>query len=189
VNSVQRSFALDSGTSLKLPLVEVVTAQGRWPLELDGEWFNDVDVLWSPDSDFLALTGDMNGYTESIRVFAITQSGPVKLNASLQPARDMLRRFPPCRARHSDIGCPDDSSDIGLNFAAIAWSDSHILVLMSEVPCDSIWGGIMCQVMGYEVNLPSGRIVRALPATAFQKKWQHAMAWKFRIPEPPEWKN
>src|SRR5271165_7274053 len=96
---------------VNIPNVEVVTHQGRWPLELDEEWMNDVDVLWSSDSKFVALTGGINGYTESLRVFAITESGPKKLDATLQPSGDMLRRFPPCRARHADLECPQDPAE------------------------------------------------------------------------------
>jgi hypothetical protein len=46
-------------------------------------------------------------------------------------------------------------------------------------------GGIMCQVLGYEVDAKSGKILRRMEAKEFAKSWQHSMAWKFRIPERP----
>jgi hypothetical protein len=136
------------------------------------------------------LTGDINGYTESMRVFAITESGPEQIDAALQPARDMARRLDPYCARYvGNLACVPDLGEDSLNFAAIAWTNQHALVLMSEVPCDSIMGGIMCQVMGYEVDLPSGTIVNTMTPIEFKKKWQHAMAWRFRIPDPPQSQN
>lgn len=172
-----------------VPDVELITASGHWNLSIPVDW-NDFDVLWSPDSKFVALTGNMNGYMESVRVFQITESGPVNVDVAKMPFADMIRRFPPCRALHADpTVCGASHDDEDFNFAAIAWADTHTLVLMSEVPCTSLWGGIMCQVMGYKVNLPGGNIVETMLARDFQRKWQHEMAWRFRVPEPPEWQN
>jgi hypothetical protein len=44
-------------------------------------------------------------------------------------------------------------------------------------------------VMGYEVDLPDGKIVKTMSAQDFKNKWQHAMPWSFHVPEPPEWQN
>jgi hypothetical protein len=188
--AVRRTFEWDNKNRLNVPDLELETSHGSWPLLLDGEWMNDLDVFWSPDSKFLALTGSLNGYTESLRVFAVTESGPGQLNILGQPTSDMLLRFPPCRASHIGSSvCRRQLVDPFFNFAAIAWSDSHTLVVMSEVPCGSLWGGIMCQVMGYEVELPSGTIVNSMEAPEFKRRWQNEMPWKFEIPDPPEWEN
>ena len=47
----------------------------------------------------------------------------------------------------------------------------------------------MCQVMGYEVEVPSGKLVHAMTAREFKSRWQHSMAWKFHNPEAPAWKQ
>jgi hypothetical protein len=48
-------------------------------------------------------------------------------------------------------------------------------------------GGIMCQVMGYEVSVPGGTIARRMEASEFARRWQPSMAWKFNIPDLPEY--
>ena len=36
------------------------------------------------------------------------------------------------------------------------------VVVMAEVPCSTYMGGVMCQVLGYELSMPSGKIVRRM---------------------------
>jgi hypothetical protein len=57
---------------------------------------------------------------------------------------------------------------------------------MAEMNESSIVGGILSQVLGYEVEIPSGKILRRMEAKEFAELWQHSMAWKFEIPDPPE---
>jgi hypothetical protein len=47
----------------------------------------------------------------------------------------------------------------------------------------------MCQVMGYELDVPTGAIVRRMSAKDLAKKWQKGMAWKFQDPGPAEYCN
>jgi hypothetical protein len=183
---------LDHSIDVNLPKVEVVTQNGHWdlPLGTSTDPWVEADVLWSPNSNFVALTGNINGYTESTRVFAITESGPRDLDATLQPGKDMARRLAPyCDRYVGKLSCNANLGADDFNFAAVAWADNRTLVIMSEVPCDTNQGGIMCQVMGYEVDLPSGKIVRAMTPQEFKSRWQHSMAWNFRIPPKlPDWK-
>ena len=58
-----------------------------------------------------------------------------------------------------------------------------------EVPCSSSYGGIMCQVQGYEVNVPTGSIAMRLTARDIKARWQSHMAWTFHIPDPPEYRS
>jgi len=74
------------------------------------------------------------------------------------------------------------------NMSGVDWlQDSSGVVVMSEVPPTSRYGGIMGQVMGYELEVPSGKILQRLDAKRFKMKWQKSMAWKFRVPGPPEY--
>jgi hypothetical protein len=187
-NELRRTFTPFGEDRIEVPKIEIVTPRGYWELavaESTDPW-NDMDVLWSPDSKYVALTGEMDSYIETVRVFAINETGPKQLDVDMQPTQDMAHRLRPICARYvGRLGCDPDQDEDGLNFAAIAWAGKHTLVLMSEVPCDTIWGGIMCQVMGYEVDIPSGRIVRAMTPQEFKSRWQHSMAWNFRIPPKP----
>lgn len=175
---------------LMIPKVEVVTPKGRWSLAYDDStdpWI-DMDVMWSPDSKLVALTGEMDSYIETVRVFAITETGPKLLDADMEPAQDMVRRLRPVCARYvGRLGCDPDQDEDGLNFAAVAWVDAHTLALMSEVPCDTIWGGIMCLAMGYDVDLPSGKVVGTMTPKAFMTRWKQSIPPSFRIPDSPDW--
>ena len=186
---VRRAFERDSESHLNLPEVRVITPKGTW--DLNFPFWVDVDVLWSPDSQFVALSGNPTSYTNGIVVFRVSDSGPVEIDAAREPFEDMLRRFPPCRATHADKDlCKQISAhEDYLNFAAVDWSGDHTVVVMGEVPPSGSLGGIMGQVMGYEVELPSGKIERTMTAREFKARWQHSMPWRFTIPESPEWQQ
>jgi hypothetical protein len=101
----------------------------------------------------------------------------------------MVRTFPPCKAAYAPQDCAEIASDPSfIPSAAVGWSgDSSAIAVMAQVPCTSYMGGIMCQVMGYEVSVPGGTIVRRMEAREFARRWQPSMAWKFSIPDPPEY--
>jgi hypothetical protein len=187
--NVRRDFQGDAKDHPSFPEVRVITPKGTW--ELNVPFWVDVDVLWSPDSQFIALSGNYNGYTNGMVVFRVSDSGLVEIDAAREPFEDMLRRFPPCRAANADEElCKQISAhEDYLNFAAVDWSGQHTLVVMSEVPPGGQYGGILGQVMGYEVELPSGKIERTMTAREFKARWQHSMPWRFSIPESPEWQQ
>ena len=176
---------------LNVPFVQLISKTKHWYLDLDPDWTVEFEVLWSPDSQFVALTGNPNGYTESVRVFHLTESGPVSLDVARAPFADMMHRFPPCLASHANPDLCEEiaNSDEDINFAAVGWTGEHTIVMMAEIPPTGDYGGILGQVMGYEVELPGGRILQSLTAREFKRKWQRVMAWNFSIPEPPEWQN
>jgi len=76
-----------------------------------------------------------------------------------------------------------------VNMSAIAWTrGSSSLVVFAEVPCSSSHGGIMYQVMGYELDVPTGRILARMSALEFKRRYQADMAWPMRIPDQPSYK-
>jgi hypothetical protein len=187
--SVRRDFAKDATGNFSLPEVCIITPQGTWDLSVP--FWVDVDLSWSPDSEFIAPTGNPNGYTEGLAVFQVSESGVVYIDAARRPLEDILVRFPPCRAENAD---PELCKEISvhedcLSFAAVDWSGQHTLVVMCEVPPTGDYGGILGQVMGYEVELPSGKIERTMTAREFKARWQHSMPWKFTVPDAPEWQK
>jgi hypothetical protein len=46
---------------------------------------------------------------------------------------------------------------------------------------DLLW----CQVMAYELEVPTGRILKRIDAKHLKLSWQKSMGWNFRIPDPP----
>ena len=101
----------------------------------------------------------------------------------------MVKAFPPCKASQLDRKtCLEIEKDPNFNMTGIDWTDdSSSVVVMGEVPCSGGHGGIMCQVMGYELNVPNGSIVRRMNSKEFAKNWQKSMAWRFHDPGPPEY--
>ncbi len=73
------------------------------------------------------------------------------------------------------------------NMTGIDWVNPSTILIMAQVPCSTSQGGIMCQVMGYELEVPTGRIVKRIDAKDLKRDWQKSMAWDFRIPDPPKY--
>ena len=71
----------------------------------------------------------------------------------------MVKTFPPCQALFVDpASCRKIETEPDYNMTAITWTkDSSALVVLAQVPCTSNYGGISCQSMGYEVEVPSGK--------------------------------
>lgn len=154
----------------------------------------DYEIVWSPDSRCFFINSNYNGYMDEIAdVYCVDQSNSALTRIMQQVEQDMSRSFPPCRAAYiSEEQCAQMTADPGSNLSVVGLDWIHgscQMVVMAEVPCDSLWGGIMCQVLGYEIAVPSGKILRRMEPKEFAKEWQHSMAWKFHIPDPPEFKK
>lgn len=146
-----------------------------------------MEAVWSPDSMSFALTGNHSAITESTEIFRI-QDGTLKSVLVDLLYHDMAKAYPPCNAAHAETGfCEKEASGEDFNYATVAWSGPATAVIMAEVPCDSLWGGIMCEVNAYELDINTGHIVTRMNAQEFKSKWQPVLAWKFRIPDLPEW--
>lgn len=153
--------------------------------------FIEDEVLWSPDSTAFAISGNNNANTDyHLFVYRLNSSGLTRINPTRPALRDMVRSFPPCRALNATDECRDivkhPSDWIGV--AAIDWViGSSSIVVMAEMNESSRVGGILGQVLGYEIEIPTGKILRRMEAREFAQRWQSSMAWKFRVPGPPEY--
>lgn len=153
----------------------------------------DDEITWSPDSRCFFINSNYNDYADkivSVHCLDEPKFGPGHITQ--QAERDMVRSFPPCRATYTLDNCAQMAADPDsyLGVVGLDWiNGSSEIVVMAEVPCSSSMGGIMCQVLGYEIAVPSGKILRRMEPKEFAKRWQHSMAWKFRIPDPPEYKK
>jgi hypothetical protein len=153
-----------------------------------------VELLWSPNSKafFINSAGCGSAISGFVVSVYLVDSANIDegLDLTQEAMHDMVKSFPPCKALHHDPEeCKVMQTDREYyNMSGIDWlEDSSGIVVMSEVPPTSRYGGIMGQVMGYELEVPSGRILRRLDAKEFKLKWQKSMAWKFRMPDPPEY--
>jgi hypothetical protein len=155
-------------------------------------WVED-EVVWSPNSTAFFVTESDGGegprFVEVYRLENLKAKSP-SIIASVQ--RDMIASFPPCRAK--GLG-PKDCSYLKshsdwINVVAVDWAHgSSSIVVMAEIIPSSRFGGIMGQVKGYEVEVPTGKILSQMNAREFAARWQQSMAWKFRDPGPPEYEQ
>jgi hypothetical protein len=170
------------------------------------EGFQKVDLLWSPDSKEFFVNGGNGGAYWGFWVYVYQADHPTSpIDIAAKAQSDMLKAFPPCKAAYPDAqdptGCKSESRDVRAcgslesgpkfnpeyNMTGIDWVGPSSILVMSEVPCSSSYGGIMCQVMGYELEIPTGRILKRIDAKQLKLEWQKSMAWNFRIPDPPEY--
>jgi len=73
------------------------------------------------------------------------------------------------------------------NMTGIDWVNGSVILVMAEIPCSRSYGSIMCQVMGYELQVPTGQVLKRIDARQLKLRWQESMAWKFQIPDPPRY--
>lgn len=151
-----------------------------------GPW-NDLE--WASDSKaFFVSSGERVTSPASLQVYLLDSAELRGIDVTRDAEQDMLKTFPPCKAIYDQPACHKIERDPGYNITGIDWAkDSTTLVLMIQVPCTSNYGGIMCQLMGYEVDVPSGKIVKRMDAAAFRSEWQKQMAQRLELPEKPQY--
>lgn len=145
-------------------------------------------MLWSPDSRAFLVDGGLSAYSGFfVSVYRIDAGNVTKLKVTDAAQKDMVRTFPPCKAYNRDpLTCKRTEANPGYNMSGMGWArGSATVIVMAEVPCSSSYGGIMCQVQGYEIDAFNGRILRKMTAPDLKKEWQNKMAWDMRIPDPP----
>jgi hypothetical protein len=154
----------------------------------DGGW-RPQELLWAPDSRAFFINGSASAYAGfSVVVYVLSSVGDVRaLDVTSLAQRDMVRTFPPCKVQAlSRAACTRIEQAPEYNVSAITWTlGGRGVVVVAEIPCSSLYGGIMCQVMGYELEIPTGRIVRRMNARDLKRRYQGSMTWDLRIPEPP----
>jgi len=183
-----------------------LATQGRGVRDIGTACSNSTDngtdeLLWSPNSKAFFISGGCGSAIAGfvVRVYLLDSANidagldlDVGLDLTQEAMHDMVRSFPPCKALYHDPEvCKAMQTDREYyNMSGIDWlEDSSGIVVMSEVPSTSLYGGIMGEVMGYELEVPSGKILGRLNAKEFKMKWQKSMAWVFRIPDPPEYER
>jgi hypothetical protein len=171
----------------------------------DFQGATNAELLWSPDSHAFFVNGSDSAISGSMYVYLADEPTQPK-DITEEAQRDMLKEFPPCKAAFPNAGDADGCTKASrdqvpgceygepnpkytpeYNMVGIDWANASTILVMAEIPCDSLFGGIMCQVMGYELEVPSGRILKRMDAKQLKLDWQKSMAWKFRMPEPPNY--
>lgn len=146
------------------------------------------ELLWAPDSKAFLVNGSQGGYWGFfVTVYELTLNGLRKLSLTNIAQRDMVVSFPPCKAAKRDpSACTRISRDPEYNMSGVGWAhDSKSVFIFAEVPCSSSYGGIMCQVLGYQLGLPDGSILKRLTAPQVKHEWGNMMGWTMHVPDPP----
>jgi hypothetical protein len=170
-----------------------VVTLGRNVGEIQPAGSVDSEVTWSPDSKAFFINGNDNGYGDehlAVHLLSDPALGPGYVTHDVE--QDMAHSFPPCAAKDPSNICAELAVDpkAYIGVVGLDWiRNSSEIVVMAEMPCSSSMGGVMCQVLGYEIQVPSGKIVRRMEAKEFARRWQHSMTWKFNDPGPPKFKT
>ena len=184
---VEVSFSHGKGDGDAIPSASLYFGVKKLDLSLDPEW-NQVEVLWSPDSQTVALTGGFNAYTNSTRIFDVRNEAVKPIDIGPLQA-DMAQTYPPCAGQNAEEEiCHAEENGDKFNYATVAWANATTAVIMAEIPCSSSQGGMMCQVEGYEIDVRTCHILRRMTAGELKRSWQSKLAWNLRIPEPPHLK-
>jgi len=175
------------GSDDDLLCVHLEKPGGRWrDADLDE---GAREILWSPDSNAFLINGGTSGYAGFFAtVYQFGPDGFQKLHLTEAAQQDMVMSFPPCKALNPDEAlCKKIAGSPEFNMSGLSWIGPSQIVVMAEVPCSSVYGGIMCQVQGYVLRVPDGRIIERLTARELKTRWQESMAWPMEIPDPPEY--
>jgi len=182
----------DAIQDVKVAYLKVASPDGRIRETTLPFGFQSVDLLWSPDSKSFFVNGGKGGGFWGFWVYVYQISDPKldPIDVTRDAQRDMVKTYPPCRATGLDeVQCKDLENNPDSNMSGIDWlPDSTTIIVMAEIPCSGGHGGIMCQVMGYEIEVPTGKIRTRMSASELKARWQKSMAWKFVAPFPPNYK-
>jgi hypothetical protein len=147
------------------------------------------ELLWAPNSRAFFVDGGTTAFAGFfVSVYQLMPRGIAdKRIVTSDAQRDMVASFPPCKAsNHDEAACHRIETDPEYNMSGVGWTDDSSAVnVVAEVPCSSSYGGIMCQVKGYEISVPDGRIQKRITASEVSQQWRDSMAWTMHIPDPP----
>jgi hypothetical protein len=152
-----------------------VTRGGK---RLKGEINPEVDpeMAWSPDSKAFFITWSDGGAVGSfsVNVYLIDGDQLRKVDVD-EPVRDDIARiYPPCVPYRGFQSCSGaERSGMAqdhdwVNVAGMKWMDgSNTLLVVGDVPPSSGYGANMAKWLGYEIEIPSGKILRRYSRTSF----------------------
>ncbi len=136
------------------------------------------EVLWSPDSQALAITWSDGGYvgTWRPRVFLVARGRVQEARVVEEMLKDFAVRFT-CEK----LGDLKDSA----NVAVLHWiKGSSKLLLVAEVPNHSSCKD-MGSVMGYIVSVPSGKVLQRLSLRQLRAQWGQFLGERLGGPFKP----
>jgi hypothetical protein len=176
-----------SSVEISCPGVDLVSGDRHFDVPIH---YGANELLWAPDSHAFFVNGGTSGYAGFfVTVYVLDAEKDVReVTLTDEAQMDMVKSFPPCKALRIDRNCGEVAKDPQYNMSGLAWTaDSSAIYVFAEVPPSGSYGGIMGQVLGYELAVPSGKIQRRLSAKEVKEQWSKYAAWKVHVPEPPDY--
>jgi len=170
---VVRPRSKEAGTDEVLPALYVVDDGVR--IKPDIVPYFHPELLWSPDSKAVAVSSSNGSVLGTWRMllYFVNRQAFHPLAVGQQVRADFARRYPPCLGETATCSARKLARDLSwINVAAIRWlDDSRKLLVVAQVPCSPAYGKNQCAYEGYEVEVPTGKILARYGKEAFAKKW------------------
>lgn len=167
--------------SLRLQLRKKLIAEFALPIGAQ-------EIVWSPDSHAFFLNGGQSASAGFfVKLYTIDDDTELREHDVTSLAQhDMVHAFPPCKAANLGDDCKQIESNPEYNMSGLGFTpDSKAIFIFAEIPCSSSYGGIMCQIRGYEVDIASGQILQRLSPQQVKLHWQRMAMWDINLPDPP----
>ena len=182
---VVRPRSKEAGTDEVLPALYVVDDGVR--IKPDIVPYFHPELLWSPDSKAVAVSssnGSVLGEWHML-VYFVDRKAFHPLAISQAVRTDFARRFPACVGETATCSTTKLAKDLSwINVAAIRWlGDSSKLLVVAQMPCSLAYGTNQCTFEGYEVEVPTGKILERYGKEAFAKRWgSYCGKWMTKAP-------
>ncbi|MBV8115272.1 MAG: hypothetical protein JO300_11050 [Silvibacterium sp.] len=158
-----------------------VTRDGK---RLEGEIEPEVDpeMAWSPDSKAFFITWSDGGAVGTFSVYVyLIDGGEVRKVDLDKPVRDdIARTYPPCIPADGIQSCSEEEKKAmvqdhdWVNVAGMKWmGGSDRLLVVGNVPDSSRYGANMGKWLGYEIEVPSGKILKRYSRREFRSRWDY----------------
>jgi hypothetical protein len=118
-------------------------------------------------------------------VYVVNREAFLPLDVSQEVRADFARRFTPCIGETATCSARKLAKDLSwINVAAIKWlGDSNKLLVVAQMPCSPAYGKNQCAHEGYEVEVPTGKILASYGKQIFQQRWgRYCGKWMEKVP-------
>ncbi len=113
-----------------------------------------------------------------MNVYLIEGTQLRKVNVDEPVRDDIAKTYPPCVPAEGIQSCSKEEERVMLqnhdwvNVAGMKWmSTSNSLLVVGNVPDSSRYGANMTKWWGYEIEVPSGKILRRYSRREFRSRW------------------
>lgn len=173
----------DDGDFVVSSYLQVITRSGV-KREISSRGSVEQELLWSPDSSMLFINESSAEGPIYVTVYHVGDSDSQPLNV-LPATEDVLKSFPQCQIKKywNDLPTELAQHPESIDISAIDWDHgSSAIIVLAEVSCFSAPSGDSRHVLGYELDVSTGRILQRMEGREFAQRWQCSMARRIDLP-------